>query len=670
MALLLPILVGELCAQPAHLSSAGITLGQGSGYNHAGGAALDGSGNLFVASGNSQRVEASSGAVNFGTLALGQTSATVSLIFTFDSGATLGIPVALTQGVADLDFAIASTSTCAPGTSYSAGETCTMEVAFTPRFAGPRNGAIVLRDGSGRAIAIAYVSGGGAAPLVNFPPGSQITLPISGLAPRGIAVDGSGSVYIAGDTDNEVLKETLSKGSYLQSAIGSGLSAPMGVAVDAGGNVYIADSGNDRMLKETLSAGGYTQSTIGSGLYSPSAVAGDASGNVYIADTGNGRLLKETLSAGGYAQSTIASALNNPGGVAVDSNGIVYIADTLNDQVLKETPSAGSYTQSTVVNSGLYNPNGVAVDAIGDVYISDSGNNRLLKETPSGGGYTQGTIGSGLSFPLGVAVDGVGNVYISDEGNSRILKEDFAAPPALSFASTDVGSTSSDSPRTVTVENVGTAALVFPVPNTGNNPGIAPGFILNSSAESACPLVSAGASTAATLPAGASCLLLVSFSPLASGTDNGSLVLTDNNLNVTNATQSIALTGTGVPLGAQSQTINFPNPGAQVYGATPIVLEATATSALPVTYQVTSGPATLNGSTLTLTGTGSVTVEATQAGNANYDAATPVSRTFTVTKAPLTVTANNAARLYGAATPTFAYTITGFVNGDSAGVVS
>jgi hypothetical protein len=41
-----------------------------------------------------------------------------------------------------------------------------------------------------------------------------------------------------------------------------------------------------------------------------------------------------------------------------------------------------------------------------------------------------------------------------------------------------------------------------------------------------------------------------------------------------------------------------------------------------------------------------------------------------VTKAPLTVTANNAARLYGAANPTLTYTITGFVNGDSAGVVT
>jgi hypothetical protein len=61
---------------------------------------------------------------------------------------------------------------------------------------------------------------------------------------------------------------------------------------------------------------------------------------------------------------------------------------------------------------------------------------------------------------------------------------------------------------------------------------------------------------------------------------------------------------------------------------------------------------------------------ASQAGNADYSAATSVSQTFTVNPATLTVTANSAARLYGAANPTFTYTITGYVNGDTSAVVS
>jgi hypothetical protein len=82
-----------------------------------------------------------------------------------------------------------------------------------------------------------------------------------------------------------------------------------------------------------------------------------------------------------------------------------------------------------------------------------------------------------------------------------------------------------------------------------------------------------------------------------------------------------------------TQTISFPNPGTQTNGVAPITLSATASSGLAVSYTVTSGPATVSGSTLTITGVGSVTVQATQAGTANYAAATPVSVTFTVNSA-------------------------------------
>jgi len=73
--------------------------------------------------------------------------------------------------------------------------------------------------------------------------------------PCGVAVDGSGNVYIANAGYNEVLKETLSAGSYIQSVVAngatSGLSYPCALAVDGSGNVYIADSENNQVLKET-----------------------------------------------------------------------------------------------------------------------------------------------------------------------------------------------------------------------------------------------------------------------------------------------------------------------------------------------------------------------------------------------------------------------------------
>lgn len=79
-----------------------------------------------------------------------------------------------------------------------------------------------------------------------------------------------------------------------------------------------------------------------------------------------------------------------------------------------------------------------------------------------------------------------------------------------------------------------------------------------------------------------------------------------------------------------SQTIAFPTIGNKSYPGPNVTLNATASSGLTVAYTVVSGPATVSGSTLTLTGTGSVTVRAGQAGDANYNAAANVDQTFTV----------------------------------------
>ncbi len=67
------------------------------------------------------------------------------------------------------------------------------------------------------------------------------------------------------------------------------------------------------------------------------------------------------------------------------------------------------------------------------------------------------------------------------------------------------------------------------------------------------------------------------------------------------------------------------------------MVNPTASSGLLVTLTVTSGPATVSGNTVTLTGAGVVTLQATQAGNAVYAGATPVSRTLTVAKCAATI---------------------------------
>ncbi len=663
----------------------------GSGFNTPFGVAVDGSGNVFGGSKGidcppifgppgfglpgpppppctptpSSVVELSaSTSTSFGTIAIGQTSATIPLTLTFTAGGTIGSPAVLTQGAAGLDFADAGTGTCTTnGTShsYNVGDSCTVNVTFSPRFAGSRYGAAEIMDGSGNVVATEYLNGVGSGPQVGFLPGLQSTIASSGVSdPTGVAVDGNGNVYIVDWGNSVVYKETLSGGSYTQSTIGSGLQGPTGIAVDGNGNVYIAGYDSNLVYMETLSGGVYTQSTIGSGLSLPMGVAVDGSGNIYIADTFNNRVLEETLSGGVYTQSTVpTSGLNNPKGVAVDGSGNVYIADAGNNQIVKETFSAGIYTQSTVA-SGLNDPYDVAVDGDGNVYITDTRNNQVLMLPWTGSGYgTQSTIGTGFGWPQGVAVDGSGNVFVADSNNAQAVKLDYADAPSLSFASTNVGSTSTDSPKAVTVQNIGNAALSFPVPNSGTNPSIATNFTLDGS--TTCPQISSSG-TPGTLANGSSCVYAIDFTPQASGSISGSLVLTDSALNATYATQTINLSGTGInPIVAP--TITWATPSSITYG-TPLSgtqLNATASvSGTPVLGSFTYDPPLG-----TVLGYGNPVLSVTFTPNDPTHYST-VSTTVTlcVNLANATVTPNSATKVYGTADPAFSGTLSGFLAAD------
>jgi streptogramin lyase len=126
---------------------------------------------------------------------------------------------------------------------------------------------------------------------------SSITTLGSGFnQPYGVAVDGSGNVFVA-DQGNNAVKEILTAGGYTTvNTLGSGFINPVGVAVDGSGNVFVADAGNNA-VKEILAAGGYTTvRTLGGGFSGPTRVAVDGSGNVFVADNG-GSAVKEILVA-------------------------------------------------------------------------------------------------------------------------------------------------------------------------------------------------------------------------------------------------------------------------------------------------------------------------------------------------------------------------------------
>jgi hypothetical protein len=167
---------------------------------------------------------------------------------------------------------------------------------------------------------------------------------------------------------------------------------------------------------------------------------------------------------------------------------------------------------------------------------------------------------------------------------------------------------------------------------------------------------------------------------LGTGTLNASGVATLSTTTIPGGTDSLtaAYPATGnfgtstsavssITVSKATQTITFPPIASRPYGSAPFAVTATSSagSNYPVTITVQSGPATIGGGTVTLTGAGTVALQATQAGDANYSAATAVVQSFQVTPAPLTVAANNATRVFGAANPTFTGTVTGAVNGDT-----
>ncbi|MES2223134.1 MAG: hypothetical protein V4587_19455, partial [Acidobacteriota bacterium] len=143
--------------------------------------------------------------------------------------------------------------------------------------------------------------------------------------------------------------------------------------------------------------------------------------------------------------------------------------------------------------------------------------------------------------------------------NKAVKELPYATAPSLSFATTAAGSTSSDSPKTITVANDGNAELRFAVPATGLNPSLSNhNFVLNNG--STCPQLDAS-SSAITLAPGAFCTYQINFSPTAAGASiTGSLAIADNNLNASpSTTQTIALsasaTGSANPVAPGAPTI-------------------------------------------------------------------------------------------------------------------
>jgi MBG domain (YGX type) len=94
------------------------------------------------------------------------------------------------------------------------------------------------------------------------------------------------------------------------------------------------------------------------------------------------------------------------------------------------------------------------------------------------------------------------------------------------------------------------------------------------------------------------------------------------------------------------QSISFSVPGTVYLSEGPVTLVAEANTGLPVTLEVLSGPGTLAGGVLTLTGVGKVTVRATQRGGSNFAPAKAVTRVITVKADPNVLTLTGLSQRY------------------------
>lgn len=492
-----------------------------------------------------------------------------------------------------------------------------------------------------------------AADAQQTPPASVEATTVQTLGPEAIAYDTSGNLYIALRNDHVVRKVdalgiiTTVAGTGVQGFAGDGgsatsamLDSPSGVAVDGSGNIYIADSRNHRIrvvkngvittVAGTGAAGfgGDGQVATSALLDLPTALSLDAAGALLIADTNNNRIRKlangiVTTVAGsgeqgfaGEGRAAVNALLDTPGGVAADfsSSGSFVIADTGNG-VLRRVDANGIITSAASGSTTLLKPRGVSIDSAGSVYVADSGNNAIRKlsgtslSTVAGTGEQgfAGDLSSGasavLDTPRATATSGANLLGIADTHNQRVralsastINTVAGVPPTLTEGIVLSGPTSG-------TYNAGNGRLIatFSSPVAAASGSLQ--LSINGQAGAMATIAGNTASFDLSTLSGGIQTLAVSF---PGDTRNAPVVSGVYLVNILAATQTVSFPS------LQSPVVFAP-------GAT-VQLTATSSSGLPVTYAV-SGPASVSGSTLTYTGPGNVTVTASQSGTANYAAA-------------------------------------------------
>ncbi len=255
-------------------------------------------------------------------------------------------------------------------------------------------GAAVVREVTPDGVIHAFAGNGTSGNTGN---GSQATA-AEFEQPSALAFDSSGDLYIA-DAGANVVREVLTTG-VVQAFAGNGtagstgntgrataaeLNAPKALAFDNAGNLYIADSGSSEVRKVTP-AGVISQFTSGLG---PDGLAFDAAGNLYVAYLNYNQVVQVTpdgvshsnfagngtanyMGDGGPASS---AEVDNPYGLFVDTSGDLIIADASNNRVrMVKGPASITIIPSpyfTVTSTPANVPAGTAEEVVVTAYNSN-----------------------------------------------------------------------------------------------------------------------------------------------------------------------------------------------------------------------------------------------------------------------------------------------------------
>ena len=516
------------------------------------------------------------GRAEVGATTVGGTSATATTIYYTFTNATTPGSFAVEEAGTSGDFAVATGGTCAAGTPYAAGSSCTVTVKLTPHTAGDVAGTLAMLDAKGNVLTTTLLHGTGTGASVLMSPGTESVIGSGLKTPSQVAVDAAGNVYVADSGLGKVLQ--YAKGSNASStpvSIGTGLVAPTGVAVDGTGNVFIGDSG--KVIEVPYGPAGLNaagQVTIKTGLGAGLQLAADSIGNVFVADPANSRVanLRSLVTGVSELDWTGFTQLQ---AIATDGIGDVFVA---NGQNLVMISALG--VQSTVLTT-LTNTTGLGLDASGAVYVTSATQTvRIPNEGGTLNAAHQVVIAAGVTKPASIAVDTLGNAYVLD---GKALDVDYVnANGSLNLGT--LATTTATATGNVTILNDGNAALTV----TGFSS--TPDFSVTSNNCVGAPVA-----------VGLSCNATVTFNPGPGDQGKLSALLLVQG-NAANSPIGINVVGVGATLAASTTTITVTKP---TVTSAPVVVTVTPTTG--------TTPVPTGNVTVTVTGTGLTPVVVTQA---------------------------------------------------------